>query len=250
MKDFENDFLRAEFFQNLIIDLGTYASGDLSDYEALRQYFMAKTETRSRLPPWIITNRDRGQVRAYIQHRFGHYAERREFIYGQFAPLLDYLEEGKAAVVNVVSEGLKSFDAIGVHSVWAKALERRQTDPEGSITASRSLLETVCKHILDEKGVDYDARTDLPELYGLVSKELDLSPSQSTEDLFKKILGGCITIVNGLGAIRNRFGDAHGQSKNAVKPALRHAELAVNLAGSMALFLVETWENRKIIIIE
>ena len=31
----------------------------------------------------------------------------------------------------------------------------------------------------------------------------------------------------------------------AAKPATRHAGLAVNLAGSMASFLIETWEARK-----
>ena len=47
-----------------------------------------------------------------------------------------------------------------------------------------------------------------------------------------------------LGTLRNRLGDAHGQGKKTVRPAARHAELAINLAGSVALFLVETWESR------
>ena len=98
---------------------------------------------------------------------------------------------------------------------------------------------------MDEKGIEYDdSKVDLPQLYHIVSKELNLSPSQHTEEVFKQILGGCSAIVNGLGTLRNRLGDAHGQGKNPVRPAPRHAELAVNLAGSVALFLVETWENR------
>jgi hypothetical protein len=44
--------------------------------------------------------------------------------------------------------------------------------------------------------------------------------------------------VNYLGAIRNKIGDAHGQGKLAIKPKARHAELVVNLAGTMASFLV------------
>ena len=39
----------------------------------------------------------------------------------------------------------------------------RQDDPEGAITAARTLLETVCKHILDETEVDY-SKDDLPTL--------------------------------------------------------------------------------------
>jgi hypothetical protein len=51
--------------------------------------------------------------------------------------------------------------------------------------------------------------------------------------------------VEGLGSVRNRLGDAHGQGKKAVRPAPRHAELAVNLAGVMVIFLVRTWEFHK-----
>ncbi|QUN41767.1 abortive infection family protein [Burkholderia cenocepacia] len=50
--------------------------------------------------------------------------------------------------------------------------------------------------------------------------------------------------LRGLGAVRNRLGDSHGKGKVAAKPAPRHAELAVNLAGSVALFLLATLEFR------
>jgi hypothetical protein len=40
-----------------------------------------------------------------------------------------------------------------VQTVWQRALERRISDPEGAITAARSLLEAVCKHVLDDLGV-------------------------------------------------------------------------------------------------
>lgn len=52
-------------------------------------------------------------------------------------------------------------------------------------------------------------------------------------------------MVNGLGTLRNRLGDAHGQGAKTVRPAPRHAELAVNLAGSVALFLVATFKEQK-----
>ncbi|MGD0462087.1 MAG: abortive infection family protein [Tepidisphaeraceae bacterium] len=43
----------------------------------------------------------------------------------------------------------------------------------------------------------------------------------------------------------NRLSDAHGRRKTAARPLARHAELAVNLAGAMATFLVATLEARK-----
>jgi hypothetical protein len=85
----------------------------------------------------------------------------------------------------------------------------------------------------------------MPKLYTLTSKQLNLSPSQHTEQLFKQILGGCQTVVEGVGALRNRHSDAHGKGISGTKPAPRHAELAVNLSGAMATFLLQTWEARK-----
>ncbi|HCG8650235.1 TPA: abortive infection family protein [Vibrio parahaemolyticus] len=72
-----------------------------------------------------------------------------------------------------------------------------------------------------------------------------MAPEQHNESIFKQILGGCSGIVNGLGTLRNKLGDAHGQGKRPVKPQARHAELAVNLAGTMSLFLISTYEAHK-----
>jgi Abortive infection C-terminus len=124
-------------------------------------------------------------------------------------------------------------------------LERRASDPEGAITSARALLETVCKHVLDDLGIGYDESADLPKLYRLTSEALKVAPSQHTEHVFKQILGGCTAVVEGLGSLRNRLGDAHGGGRSRVKPAARHAQLAVNLAGAMTSFLVATWEARK-----
>lgn len=109
---------------------------------------------------------------------------------------------------------------------------------------ARTLLESVCKHILDELDITYNEGMDLPPLYKATSTALKLAPSQHTEEVFKQILGGCTAIVGGLGALRNRLSDAHGKGKVGIRPAPRHAELAVNLAGTMATYLVATWRTR------
>src|SRR5262249_26756846 len=141
--------------------------------------------------------------------------------------------------------GLNKIDSAHIQLAWSKALDRRTTDPEGAITAARTLLESTCKHILDGEGVSYDDKADLPKLYSIVALQLNLAPSQHTEQVFRQILGGCHSVVEGLGSMRNRLGDAHGIGKSGVRPASRHAELAVNLAGTVATFLLHTWEARK-----
>ncbi len=85
---------------------------------------------------------------------------------------------------------------------------------------------------------------ELSELYKEVAKLLNLAPEQHQEGIFKQILGGASGIISGLGAMRNKLGDAHGATKTKIKPKERHGELAVNLAGSMALFIYKTYKER------
>jgi hypothetical protein len=106
-------------------------------------------------------------------------------------------------------------------------------------------LETVCKRILDDAGEPYSDTEELPKLYATVAELLMLAPSQHSETVFKAILGNCQSVVNNIGSLRNKIGDAHGKGGKPVRPLARHAQLAVNLAGTMATFLVETWLARK-----
>ena len=128
----------------------------------------------------------------------------------------------------------KSIEIINsgyIDNMWKKAIERKVNDPEGAITLSRSLIESVCKHVLDLERISYDKNADLSELYKRTSELLKMSASQyETNLIFKQILGGCSGIVNGLGQLR-------------IKPKPRHAELAVNLAGSMSHFLLSSYDE-------
>jgi hypothetical protein len=92
----------------------------------------------------------------------------------------------------LISETIASFDEAGIREAWEKALDRRPSDPDGAITAAKTLLETVCKHIIEEgNGPQYGDNDDLPKLYHLAAEQLNLAPSQHTETAFKGILGNC-----------------------------------------------------------
>ena len=143
------------------------------------------------------------------------------------------------------SSALEKFEPEQVHARWAAALDRRATDPAGAITLARTLMEDVCRWLLDELGETASHRGDLSALYRQLSKKLKLAPDDHTEQIFKQLLGSCQQIVELLGSLRNKLGDAHSGGPRRAKPAPRHAELAVNLAGSMATFLVSTWEARQ-----
>lgn len=216
------------------------------DYPDTRREMLQRTDIKDKIPDYVKRYRDLGSFWQFIKHKFSTYAERRAFIRDSFTPLIDYLETQAHTPSDAsIADILTRFDPDNVHAAWQKALDRRVRDPEGAITAARTLLETVCKHILDDTDTSYDDNVDLPKLWNLCAEELNLSPGQHSEKVFKAILGNCQSIVNNLAAVRNRIGDAHGQGRRSVKPRPRHAELAVNLAGTMAAFLVATWQERK-----
>jgi hypothetical protein len=131
-----------------------------------------------------------------------------------------------------------------IYNRWHEALNRRGTDPRAAITSARTLLEDTCKWILHEANETFKDDDDLPALYRRLAKMLKLAPDDHTEEVFRQILGSCQSIVASLGAIRNKLGDAHSQGPFRAKPSPRHAELAVNLAGTMATFLIATREAR------
>lgn len=226
------------------------ATGGTADdraYQYLRREFIADPALRDLLPSFVRTYRNLSAFWPYIQRKSESYAGRREMIGKAFTPLMDFLEgRNQAPGDRVASDALEKFDVEGVHAVWDKAIVRRNTDPEGAITVARTLLETVTKRILDECEEAYSDKDDLPKLYANVAKVLNLAPNQHTEEPIKAILGGAMNLVNGIGTLRNRLSDSHGRGgKLPVRPSPRHASLAVNTAGAIATFLVETYQEKQ-----
>jgi Abortive infection C-terminus len=238
----------------------------LDDLQQLQDAFIARavgesynerefTERRARLlkdplvapqlPDFVRRCRTLDQFWGIIQPMFPTYRERRKYIWDEFRPIMDKAESGLTSPVHgSVSEVLDKLNADHVRLLWDKAQARAIDDADGALTAARALLESVCKLMLDGLGETYDDSAELPKLFRAIAKRLNLAPEQHTEQVFKQILGGCTSVVEGLGALRNKMGDAHGKNARAVRPATRHAELAVNLAGSMAIYLVATFEAR------
>lgn len=245
---------RLKRFQQILIDRATSSSWNggwegagLSrlEYEVLRRDLLANPTLRPFMPRYVEECRDLERFWSFIKAEAPSYEERRRFIWNSFEPAFARLEGRAVSPADLdVASALADLSDDAVHEVWQTALRRRSSDPEGAITTARTLLEAVCKHILSDLNVTFDEGADLRKLYGLTAQALSLAPDQYTERIFKQILGGCKTVVEGLGALRNRLSDAHGRSPSRAKPAPRHAALAVNLAGATATFLVQTWKSR------
>ncbi len=173
----------------------------------------------------------------------GSYAIRRGIVHEAVDQIMAALAAvGSGPGDDQVLKAVERLDADSVRTAWSRAIARREADPDGAVTAARTLLESTLKTILDDRAVSYGEGEDLPKLYGRVQQTLQLSPAEQTEDRFRALLGACTTIVKEVGSVRNRHSDAHGDGRTVHRVEDRHAALAVNLAGSMALFLIATHE--------
>jgi hypothetical protein len=242
MKDLQT---KIETLQNLLIAIATGGSCEDEDYKNLRNELLNNTEIKSYLPEFLLTIRTSGQFWQFIKFKFSTYVERRQYLWNEFSNVLNYIETKQNGIIDKsTSKSIEKFSQEYIKLQWIKALERKVDDPEGAITTARTLIETTCKFVLDSLSVTYKDDLDLPKLYKMTAENLNLAPDQHTEQIFKQILGGCQTVVEGLGALRNKLSDSHGKKSSYVKPTSRHAELAVNLAGTMTSFLLETYEFR------
>lgn len=229
------------------------ATGELNpdcfpEYHRLRRRLITEegVEIRDLLPIFVKNCRTIEEFWHHIRDSYPGYQNRRDYLNREFTPLLDFLEgipPETGQPLFLVLDTLPDWEH--VTREWNKARRRLASDPDGAITSARALIESVCKHILDDAAVGYKADDSLTNLYYLTAQELNLAPAQHQEEGFKKILGNAQSVVNELGALRNNQGDAHGKGRKAYRPAARHAELAVGFAGTIASFLVATWQQRK-----
>ncbi|MCK8464134.1 abortive infection family protein [Aliiroseovarius sp. S1339] len=236
----------ALLLRNTIVGLTTEGGSDI-EYKLARKKLMDDPACKRLLPDFVRYSNDAMSVRSALSSvasGSGSWALRRKHVNDHFLPILKYLESGGGGADAAITDVLTDYDAPAVQAFWTKALERRATDPEGAVTAASTLLEEVCKHIIEDSGGDWGHRWNVPKLYAEASKALNLAPSQHQEEVFKTILGSCQSVVQSIGSLRNKGGDAHAGGRSRVPFKSRHAALTVNLAGSMALFLIETWQAR------
>lgn len=154
---------------------------------------MARTELAPLVPKFVRTCRSLSQFWQFIKQKYQTYAERRTYLWDEFRALLERIEQERTGPADeAVTAAIEKFDAEHLQTAWRKALERRQTDPEGAITMARTLLETVCKHILDEMGTAYGEAPELPELYRLTSKALNLAPASTQKASSSRFLADAI----------------------------------------------------------
>ncbi len=130
-----------------------------------------------------------------------------------------------------------------------RALDQAESDPEDALTSACSLLESVCRTILDRLGKGMPRERNLRPLADATRDALGLGTARAglpvliAQDV-NQVLTGLTTTINGVASLRTHAGDAHGREAGHPRVDPRIARLGVNAAGTLALFLVETWQRR------
>ena len=221
------------------------------EYCTIRQRLRSDPRTRGSLPEMITNCRSPVQILDYLENEWPTYKKTvnyRRFVYEQLLPLFQHIEglmDAGNPLLRSASDSLSTYEVDRIFDDWQKMMDRKGADPSGTITAARTLIESVCHHIVQESGGSSN-EYDLDRLYKAAAKLLRLDANDHNEGVFKKILSGCYSVVSGLASLRNDLGDAHGQSALKARAGPRHAELAANMAATMATFMLDTWEQRKV----
>src|SRR5947199_304386 len=141
---------KVESLKILLVSYATGGGGDDIEYKSLRRELNATPRIAKLLPRLVQLCRDLSEFWSFIKPKFGTYAERREYLRKEFDPLLTMLEtESRTPSDAAITAAVHAVSSSYIQEAWQKALERRATDAEGAITAARTLLESMCKHILD-----------------------------------------------------------------------------------------------------
>jgi hypothetical protein len=122
--------------------------------------------------------------------------------------------------------------------------ENIDKDPAAAITASRALVETVCKILLEELGEPLSDTEKLPAMYKRLARALRLDPG-APDAKCVPLLQGLVTTVEGVGQVRNSLSTAHGRTSARPAALPRHARVAAGAAATVCAFLIETADERK-----
>lgn len=216
-------------------------------YERLRARALTINQVRTIMPFFVEQFRTLDAFWLFIQPKFAHYSERRAFLHEQFEPVLARLEAAGPAVTDGSMKAalVAKVDWYYVQETWQKALDRRAGDPEAAVTSARTLLETVCKHILDEAKQPYASDGKIEPLARAALREIADRLDSEAKPAFEKAIKSSVDLVVAIGSLRNKVGDSHGRGKGVAPTELWQAEFAVNLAGSLSAFLIQTWSAAK-----
>lgn len=125
-----------------------------------------------------------------------------------------------------------------------------EKNPHLALGISKELIETCCKYILKEEGINFEKDWDILKLVKETNNKIDLMPfNVDNKELAKssiaKILSGFSNIVHGITELRNSYGTGHGHSPDFKMLDVIYTKLAVSASSELAQFYLTLMELKK-----
>ena len=160
-----------------------------------------------------------------------------------------YVGVASAPGLAAAREALSGADAGYVAQQITRMESAVNADPDLAIGTAKELIETCCRTILVERGVELPAMADLAQLVKRTSAELALTPYDIPDEAkaaktIKRLLSNLANITQGIAELRNSYGTGHGKAATTRGLSPRHAKLAVGAASTLSVFLLETHQVR------
>lgn len=157
--------------------------------------------------------------------------------------------ESDLITVASVRDAVAGLTGPEVDRQLARLRESANDDPGLAVGTAKEILETTCKTILEECGVEVGPDWDMPVLLKETRKRLKLLPddipaSAKGADTIRRLLSNLGQLGIGLSELRNLYGTGHGRNAKAKGLSPRHARLAVGAVSTLVLFLFETHRER------
>ncbi len=154
------------------------------------------------------------------------YNERYAKLYQKCKTIMDRLEGGSSAVAKTADALKDKFSSEYMSQQIDLMVSMQSTNPTNAIGMAKELIESCCKTILDELGIEW-------------------SKTDQGAGAIKAVLGNLRAIPTKLTEIRNPFGSGHGKSAAFQGLEERHAKLAVGSSITFVDFIWSTFENQK-----
>jgi hypothetical protein len=156
------------------------------------------------------------------------------------------LQTGTGVVGQSIERMIRSHDLPKLEDEFDRIFSNIDKDPAAAVTSSCALLESLFRiFIEDECPSEMPSDKSIKPLWSLVRKHLRLDPVSVGDDDLKKILSGLASIVDGIAGLRTHKGSAHGQGRKGYRLKPRHARLSAHAAFTLAMFVVEAWDEQK-----
>ena len=143
----------------------------------------------------------------------------------------------------------QQFSSDYISSLVEIMYANQSENPTESIGKAKELIESCCKTILENKGIQMDKKWDVNRLVTETRKLLRITPKDIPENIpeaeaMRALLGSLSTITNNIAQLRNVYGSGHGKSANYKGLQERHAKLAIGCSVTLVNFLWDSYQRQ------